>query len=180
MISDFLVQHTTGPFFQLNENEWMNAVKKFPDLLDDSDLRYEKYSATVTAHLGVDPYFDNNIILLQFERLFKLLMFKKDYQNHKIEILVDNARTHTAKPYSINDFGKGSGTRCPVSSIEYIDEMNNIKTLDCLFQSGPQKGQSKGLLAIALELGLNVSTTCKLDELKSILSLHKAFQTVSL
>lgn len=180
MISDFIVQHPSGPFFQLNAKEWANAVKRYPDLLDDTDLRYEKYSATVTAHLGVDPYFDNSIILLQFERLFKLLKFKDEYRNHRVEILVDNARTHTAKPFSINDFGKGSGTRCPVSSIEYIDEMNNTKTIDCLIQSGPQKGRSKGLLAIALELGFKVSTNCKLDQLKSLLSSHKAFQNVSL
>jgi hypothetical protein len=27
MVSDFLVQHPSGPFFQLNEHEWMQAVK---------------------------------------------------------------------------------------------------------------------------------------------------------
>ena len=91
-MSDFLVQHLSGPFFQLNEKEWMNAVNKYPELLDDTDLRYEKYSATITAHLGVDPYFDNDMILLQFERLVKLIQFKEKYQHHIIEILVDNAR----------------------------------------------------------------------------------------
>ncbi|CAM4873059.1 unnamed protein product [Rotaria socialis] len=180
MISHFLVHHPSGPFFQLNEKEWTNAVQRFPDLLEDTDLRYENYSATITAHLGADPYFDNSIILLQFERLFKLLKFKEEYQKHNIEILVDNARTHSAKPFSINDFGKRSGTRCPVASIEYIDEVNNTKTLDCFFQSGLQKGQSKGLLAIALELGFKVSTNCKLEELKILLSCHKAFKNVSL
>ena len=180
MISDFIVQHPSGPFFQLNEREWTNAVKSYPDLLEDTDLRFEKYSATATAHLGVDPYFDNSIILLQFEHLFKLLKFKEEYQNHKIEILVDNARTHTTKPFSINDFGRGSGTRCPVSSIEYIDEMNQTKTIDCYFQSGPEKGRSKSLLAITLEIGFKISKNCKLDELKSLLSSHRTFQSVSL
>jgi hypothetical protein len=179
MISDFLVQHPSGPFFQLNEREWVNAVKKYPDLLDDTDLRFEKYSATVTAHLSVDSYFDNNTILLQFERLFKLLQFKEEYQNHKIQILVDNARTHSIKPFSINDFSKSPGRRCPVSCIEYIDEMNHTRILDCYFQTGPQKGRSNGLLAIALELGFKVSENCKLDELKTILLGHKAFQCVS-
>ena len=180
MVSDFLVQHPSGPFFQLNEKEWTNAVKKYPELLDDTDLRYEKYSATITAHLGVDPYFDNDIILLQFERLFKLIQFKEEYQHHIIEILVDNARTHTAKQYSINDFGKRSGTRCPISVIEHIDEMNTPKKIECFFQSGPQKGQSKGLLAIALELSFKVSSNSTLDELRSLLSGHKAFQNVCL
>ena len=140
MLSDFLVEHLSGPFFQLNEKEWMNAVKKYPELLDDTDVRYAKYSATITAHLGADPYFDTNTILLQFERLFKLIQFKEEYQHHKIEILVDNARTHTAKQYSINDFGKRSGIRCPISVIESIDEMNTPKKkLIIFFQSGPQK-----------------------------------------
>jgi len=179
MISDFIVQHPSGPFFQLNEKEWANAIRRYPDLLDDNDLRYEKYSATVTAHIGVDPYFDNNVILLQFERLFKLLQFKEEYRNHKVEILVDNARTHTSKPFSINDFGKGIGTRCPVSTLEYVDEMNNLKTIDCFIRSGPEQGKSKGLLAIALELGFKISNNCKLDELKVLLSSHRAFQSVS-
>ncbi len=74
---------------------------------------------------------------------------------------------------------KKSGTRCPISVIEYIDEMNRLKKIDCFFQSGPQKGQSKGLLAIALELGFRVSSNTTLDELISILSAHKAFQNVS-
>ena len=143
MVSDFLVQHPSGPFFQLNEKEWMNAVKKYSELLDDTDLRYEKYSATITAHLGVDPYFDNDIILLQFERLFKLIQFKEEYQHHKIEISVDNARTHTAKQYSINDFGKRSGTRCPISVIEYIDEMNTPKKTECFFNQDLKKAKVK-------------------------------------
>ena len=41
------------------------------------------------------------------------------------------------------------------------------------------KGQSKGLLNVALELGIKVSTNCKLEELKFMLSGHKAFQNVS-
>ena len=117
MMSDFRVEHPSGPFFQLNEKEWMNSVKKYQELYDDTGLRYEKYSATITTHLAVDPYFDNNIILLQFERLFKLIRFKEEYQHHKIEILVDNARTHTTKQYSLNDFGRRSGARCPMSQL---------------------------------------------------------------
>ncbi|CAF1542252.1 unnamed protein product [Adineta ricciae] len=179
MVSDFLVQHPSSPFFRLNQQEWNNAIRQYPELTDDDGLRYEMNSATVTAHLGVDPYFDNETILCQFERLFKLLKFKEEYCNHDIEVLVDNARTHTTKPFSINDFGKGIGTRCPVSSIMYIDENNNKKIVDCYFRSGPHGGQSKGLLAIASELGLNVSSDCKLETLKSILSNHRAFQNVS-
>jgi hypothetical protein len=108
------------------------------------------------------------------------LQFKEEYRNHQIQILADNARTYSTKAFSINDFAKGLGRRCPVSCIEYVDEMNHTKTLDCFFQTEPRKSQSKGLLAIALELGFKVSENCKLDELKSLLLGHKAFQSVSL
>ena len=106
MVSDFLVQHSSSPFFQLNKQEWMKAIQKYPELLKDNGIRYGKYSATVFAHLSVDSYFDNSVILFQFERLFKLLEFKEEYRNHTIDILVDNATTHTAKNYSIDDFGQ--------------------------------------------------------------------------
>jgi hypothetical protein len=179
MMSDFIVQHPSGPFFQLDEKEWANAIAMYPDLLNDSDVRFEDYSATASAHLGSDSYFDNNTILNQFERLFKLLKFKIAYRGHDIEVLVDNARTHSAKDYSIHDFGKTSGTRCPVASMEYTDEMNRRKTLDCYHQTGPKKGQSKGLYDIAIELGFRVSSDIRLDDLKSILSRHNAFRNVS-
>ncbi|CAF3485164.1 unnamed protein product [Rotaria socialis] len=133
MVSDFLVQHPSGPFFQLDEQEWMKAIRKYPELLIDDGIRYVKYSATVFAHLGVDSYFDNSVILLQFERLFKLIEFKQEYQTQSVEILVDNATTHTAKSYSISDFGINIGTNCPVSSIEYLNDNNEIETLDCYF-----------------------------------------------
>ena len=109
----------------------MKAIQKHPELLNDNGILYGKYSATVFAHLGVDSYFDNSVILVQFERLFKLLEFKEEYRNHTIEILVDNATTQTAKNYSINDFGKSSVTNCPVSSIEYLNDRNEIEVLEC-------------------------------------------------
>ena len=157
----------------------MKAIQKYPELLNDKGTRYGKYSATVFAHLGIDSYFDNSVILFQYERLFKLLKFKAEYRNHTIEILVDNATTHTAKNYSINDFGRSSGTNCPVSPIEYLNDKNEIEVLECSYQSGPKKGQSNGLFAIVLELGIQVPPSIKLNDLKSTLSKHKAFQNVS-
>lgn len=179
MISDFLVQHPSGPYFQLNQNEWTNALREFPELSNDDGPRYEPFSATAMAYIGVDSYFDNAIILQQFERLFKLLKHKMEYQGHDIEILVDNARTHTAKEFSINDFGKSIGSRCPVSSIEYAYDGNKKQVLDCYFDSGPWAGRSKGLLVMAAELGFQVSSNWKLDDLKNLLSKHPAFDNVS-
>ena len=56
---------------------------------------------------GTDGYFDNDCILRQFERLFMMLEFKKDFNHpvkHDIEIVVDNSRTHTKMEVNINDF----------------------------------------------------------------------------
>ena len=106
MISDFLVCHPSGPFFSLSESEFMMASKVYPNLLNDSGIHYVQYSATAGINLGYDMYFDNETILSQFERLFQLLPFKAEYKGHDFEIIVDNARTHSAKEFSLNDFGK--------------------------------------------------------------------------
>lgn len=110
MVSDFLVQHTSGPFFELDEDEWKQATAKYKSLSGDSDINYLSRTATASINIGTDAYFDNETILEQFERLFLMLEFKQDYKGHQIEIIVDNARTHTTKAYSLPDFGKNIGT----------------------------------------------------------------------
>ena len=115
----------------------------------------------------------------QFERLFKLIEFKRDFQNHLIEVIVDNARTHTMREYSLNDFELNPDTRCPVKTIKYFDQNNKQKILNCCFTSEPLKGKSKELLNVAYDLGLSVPVGCKLKELKSILTNHAAFKNVS-
>ena len=70
MISDFLVQHPSGPFFQLNEYEWKQAVKKYKSLNTSGGLNYVERTATASINVGYDAYFDNETILNQFERLF--------------------------------------------------------------------------------------------------------------
>lgn len=180
MISDFLVQHPSNPFFYLNDDEWNEAIEQYPSLLQIADVDYVDKSATASVNIGSNCYFDNSIILDQFERLFQMLQFKREYRNHDIELLVDNARTHTAKSYSLNDFGKSVGTRCPVNTITYYDENGLRQSISCYFTTGPNRGKSKGLLQIANELGLVVSAGCKLNELQDLLSQHKAFQNVCL
>jgi hypothetical protein len=178
MVSDFLVQHPSGPFFSLNEAEWKDAIKKYPNLDQLNDIEYVKRSVTASINIGTDYYFDNNTILEQFERLFQMLEFKKEFKNNDIEIIVDNARTHTAKSYSLNDFGKSIDTRCPVETITWYDENGSKNITDCYFKYGPNKGKSKGLLEIANELQISVPRGCKLQELQDLLSQHKAFQNV--
>ena len=177
MVSDFLVCHPSGPFFRLNEKEFDRAVQQYPHLSSMTDVQYLPRSATAGINVGSDNYFDETV-LAQFERLFQLIKFKSDFAGHDIEVLVDNARTHTAKEYSLNQFGKNIGTRCPIKSIDYLDSDGKERRISCYFESGKNRGTSKGLFVLAKELNLQVPTQCKLDDLQQILSKHPAFANV--
>jgi hypothetical protein len=179
MISDFLVQHPSGPFFELSEDEWKQATAKHKSLSADTDLNYVARTATASINIGSDAYFDNETILNQFERLFQMLKFKQEYKNNQIEIIVDNARTHSTKLYSLKEFGKNIGTRCPVKQIEYIDENGASKVIDSYFKHGEHKNKSKGLLELSRELGFQFTDKTKLDVIIEELSKHRAFQNVS-
>ncbi|CAF5040557.1 unnamed protein product, partial [Rotaria sp. Silwood1] len=179
MVSDFLVQHPSGPFFELSENEWKQAVRKYQSLSVAGDVNYLDRTATASINIGTDAYFDNDTILEQFERLFQMLEFKQEYRDHQIEIIVDNARTHTAKSYSLQDFGKNVGTRCPVEQIEYVDENGATKVVDCYFKGGEHKGKSNGLTELCKDLGVQLPDKIKLDEIREILSSHRAFRNAT-
>lgn len=175
MASDFLVMHSSGPFFSLNCNEYKKACDKYPELNNDSDIIYEERTASATLNIGENSYFDNEAILKQFERLFQLLRFKEDFKDHDFVCLVDNARTHTAAEYTVDQFAMKPGGRCPVNTIEYVDNQNVRRIINCY----DQDGESKGLLKLANELHLQVPRRCKLPELKMIVSEHPAFKNVS-
>ncbi|CAF3861221.1 unnamed protein product, partial [Rotaria sp. Silwood1] len=179
MVSDFLVQHPSGPFFGLSENEWEQAVRKYQSLSVDGDVNYLDRTATASINIGTDAYFDNDTILGQFERLFQMLEFKQEYKDNQIEIIVDNARTHTAKSYSLQDFGKNVGIRCPVEQIEYIDENGATKVVDCYFKGGENKDKSKRLVELCKDLGVQLPAKIKLDEICEILSAHRAFRNAT-
>ena len=139
MVSDFLVEHSSGPLFELSEDEWKQAIAKYKSLSADSDVNYLPRRATASIDIGTNAYFDNDTILSQFERLFQMLEFKQEYKDHQVEIVVDNARTHTTKAYLLQEFGKTIGTRCPVEQIEYVDENGATKVIDCYLKQGPYK-----------------------------------------
>ncbi|CAF2737794.1 unnamed protein product [Rotaria sp. Silwood2] len=179
MISDFLVQHPSGPFFSLSDAEFHNAVEKFPSLSAPSGLSYFNNSATAGINVGQEVYFNNETILAQFERLFMLLPFKEAFKDHIVEIIVDNAKTHSAKSYSINDFSKGIGTKCSVDSIEYTDDNGQLVSVSCYFSKGQHKGLSKGLVELARDLKVPISPSMKLPEIRTRLSTHSAFQNLS-
>ena len=155
------------------------SVNCYPDLLDNIDIKFIRRSATAGINVRSDAYFDNDTVLAQFERLFKMIKFKANFTGHEVEIVVDNARTHMAKDYSVNDFGKGIGTRCSVKSIDYLDADGKVNQVSCYFEVGKNKGKSKGLLTLAKELGFKVTEQCKLNELQAILTGHLALQGVS-
>jgi hypothetical protein len=95
---------------------------------------------------GGEHHFDSAAIGRQFERLIELFRFKRFFKNHRIEIIIDNARTHTTRAYSLQGFGKSIGTRCPVNYIKY-DDVNGVKQLiNTHLTSGQHQGKSKGLL----------------------------------
>lgn len=107
MGSDFIVQHPSGPWFQLSVTEWAKAVAVYPELLNIGEVNYLDRTASAYIPLNGDSYFDSETILNQFERLFKMIQFKEDFLAYDIEILVDNATTHTAMPYTLSQFPKG-------------------------------------------------------------------------
>jgi len=122
MISAFLVGGTDGMFI-LSEDEWKTCIKDHPELAENDEfLNYYPRSATAWIEPKKDNYFNNQQILKQFERLFVMLKYKKSFQNCEIEVIVDNARTHTAKKYDPNHFNKKPGTNCIYDKIEWIED----------------------------------------------------------
>ncbi|CAF1525964.1 unnamed protein product [Adineta steineri] len=178
MLSDFITMHPCGPFFQISPAEYDKALEKYPELDDEQDVDYIERSASASILVGYDAYFDNATILTQFERFFKLLKFKTCFKSHDIEIIVDNARTHSARAYNLLDFGKGISTSCPVDQLKWVDVNGVIQSLSCYFPQGPNRGRSKGLYVIAVELKCNPSPKAKLNDLRQLLARHPAFQNV--
>jgi len=179
MQSWFILAHPSGPYFQLSDEEFKLACKSYSELEEPDELYYPR-EASAQIILDGKNYFDSEIFLQQMERLFKLIQFSKALKNHSIEILVDNATTHTAKPFSLTDFRKGTGYDCPVDSIDWVDEKNNKKTLNCYYENEDGEKISKGLFIIAQDLGL-IRRRClpkeyKLEQLRAMLKEHPAFK----
>lgn len=158
----------------------MFVLSAYPELLKkDPLMNFFERSADAWIEPGKDNYFDSSTILRQFERLCKLLQFKKEFRGHQLEIIVDNARTHSALVIDVNMMAKGPGAKCPHERVHWKDENQNVQTLD-LFDSN---SVSKGLFNISKEHSLidknMLSKEIKLDELRSIVSTHPAFKPVS-
>ena len=126
MMTNILVQHPSELYFTLSDAEFQRAAEKYASLLIPSGISFFENSATAGICADQDGYFDNFTVLSQFQRLFILLSFKEDCKGHEIEIVVDNARTHTAHSYSVNDFPEGIDRKCPVDFIECTDENGHM------------------------------------------------------
>ena len=110
MVSAFIVMHHLVSIFELDEDEWQEAIENEPSLkTDDILMNFYSRSANAWVEPKKDSYFDSDVIVRQFERLFKLLKFKNCFYNHDIEIIVDNARTHSAKIYDVMLLNKAPG-----------------------------------------------------------------------
>ena len=105
-----------------------------------------------------------------------MLKFKTIFKNHKIVLVVDNARTHTAKKFDRNLLFKKAGTNCPYESLEW-EENGEFKR----FEFFDEEGISKGLFNCCIELKLipenakQNSAEYSLESLREIISNHPSF-----
>jgi hypothetical protein len=176
MISDFIVCHPNMTTFSLTDAEWANAANEHPELLNKTELNYTPKTATSIITPGKDNYFDNNSVLDQFTRLITLIRFSKIMKsvNYRIDILVDNATTHTKALVDVSMFGKTAGTACSIKQLKWA-ENGFEKTIDCF----DTDGVSKGLFLLCKELGIinfDLKTSdILLADLRKKASAHPAF-----
>ena len=170
MVSDVLGAPPFGPFFLLSQEEFDLVAKQYLSFSSDNNkLHFVNCSTTSKINARQDEYFANDTILCQFERLLRFLSYKNDVKGHEIEIIVDNARIHSEKEYSVSDFGKAIGTRCPVNATEYLDDHNQNASISCYFASRRHRVKSKGLFMLAKGLGVSVALSIRLAELCNLL-----------
>ena len=176
MVSSFIAMDSSTDIFTLSPKEWDAACRSHPELLETNSFpNYYPRSANCWIEPKKDSYFNNMSILTQFERLFILLKFKESFKGHKIEIIVDNARTHSAKIYDVIQFNKRAGTNCMYDKIEWMADDGETMIVHCF----DQNREYKGLVQILKELDMIDQETkdndLTLSQLRNILSTHKAF-----
>ena len=94
-----------------------------------------------------------------------LLPFKEDFKDHEIEMVMDNARTHWAREYDINDFHKGIDTKCLVDVVEYVDNQGKLVSVPCYLPRSKHRGKSKDLVGLAKDLNVSIRSSMKLPEI---------------
>ena len=156
MISDFIVSHPDMTTFSLNDEEWNIAIQADPNLDKENELNFIPQTATSIITPSKDNYFDNDCILEQFKRLIILMRFSQVFKsvNFRVDLIVDNATTHTKALVDVSMFGKSTDTACSVDEMIWYDENNNQQKLNCFFETDQFKGKSKGLFVMAKELNI--------------------------
>jgi hypothetical protein len=71
---------------------------------------------------GKDNYLDNEAIIEQFKRLFTLMNYSEIIirNGFRVDLLVDNATTHTKALIDISMFAKSINRACPVNEIKWF------------------------------------------------------------
>ena len=67
----------------------------------------------------------------------------------------------------------------PVEKIEYVDENGETKVIDCYFKYLSNKDKSKGFIETCKNLGSQLPARVQMDQIREILSRHRAFQNES-
>ncbi|CAF1107163.1 unnamed protein product [Brachionus calyciflorus] len=163
--NDLSEDEIVRPFFGVHEREDVVFARKelLQYLLDSKDFYY-------------CPHYENGILKwMEPSFVSRRINFQRSFHNHSIEIIVDNARTHTTKVYDPKLFNKFPGTNCVYQEIKW--EENNHQKSPSYFD---ESGIYKGLIRICKELNLiesNVnSKEISLEKLREIILMHPAFE----
>jgi hypothetical protein len=154
MISDFIVSHPSMTIFELTDDEWKAACSENSKLTVSDGLNIIHKTATSIIEPSKDNYFTNESILKQFEHLITCIKYSSIFKevNYRVDILVDNATTHTKAIIDVSMFNKGKGTNCVVDNLVWLDENENEITHCCYYEDGENLGLSKGLFNLCKEL----------------------------
>ena len=113
MISEFIVAHPDLTCFELTEDEWNEAINENPEL---NNNEYVRKTATRIIEPTKDNYFTNETILHQFKHLISCLKYSQAFKscNYRVDILVDNATTHTKASVDVSMFNKSINSHCGI------------------------------------------------------------------
>lgn len=146
--------------------------------LNEEDEKITYFTRSASAWIHKDCYFNNSTILRQFKRLFKLSKFKRAYESKQLQILVDNATTHSTRHYDVQNFSKKAGTHCPYDTIEWVEDEKK-RVVSCKDENGVYVG----FLVILKELGLVDPSAkekqFKLNQIRELLAGQVAFEPIT-
>ncbi len=113
--------------------------------------------------------------MIKYSRIFQSV-------NYRIDLLVDNATTHTKTHLDLRMFCKNANKSCPVEQLKWMVNGEEI-VVDCFFKRGDLKGQPKGLFSLCKELGI-INMNLKVSQislatLRNLAAQHPAIKHTS-